>query len=219
MVTSLAAVLAFRYVDPPISSFMVQARVGALFEREPFTLRHDWRAIGAISPHAAVAVVASEDQRFPLHSGFDGKEIRRAMQEAEGGGRSRGASTISQQVAKNLFLWPGRSWVRKGLEAWFTLLMEWLWPKQRILEVYLNTAEFGRGVYGVQSAARVYFRKDAAQLSASEAALLAAVLPSPRRYRVDKPGPYVQQRRNQIVRQMHALGGSAWLRNVLPPAR
>lgn len=217
-VASLAAVLAFRVVDPPLTSFMIQARVRALLDAEPFTLRHEWRDIGAISPQAAIAVVAAEDQRFPLHHGFDGRQIRLALQ-AEDGGRSRGASTISQQVAKNLFLWPGRSWVRKGVEAWFTLLMEWTWPKRRILEVYLNTAEFGRGIYGVQSAARMYFRKDASQLSAAEAALLAAVLPSPLRYRADKPGPYVQQRRNEILTQMNALGGRAWLRDLLPPTR
>ena len=213
---SFSAVLALRYLDPPITSFMLQARIGAFVEGTPLELRHEWRDIAAISPHAAVAVVASEDQRFPLHDGFDRRQIERALQAAEQGGRSRGASTITQQVAKNLFLWPGRSWVRKGIEAWFTVLMEWLWPKQRILEIYLNTAEFGRGIYGVPSASRWYFRKEAAQLTASEAALLAAVLPSPLRYRVDKPGPYVQQRRGEILRQMHALGGRAWLRDVLP---
>jgi monofunctional biosynthetic peptidoglycan transglycosylase len=195
---------------------MLQARVAAAFRPAPFTLRHDWRDIQAIAPHAAIAVVAAEDQLFPLHSGFDFKSIRRALQSNGDSDRTRGASTITQQVAKNLFLWPGRSWVRKGLEAWFTLLIEWLWPKQRILEVYLNTAEFGHGVYGVESAAQRYFRKSAARLTPAEAALLAAVLPSPRRYRVEEPGPYVLKRRAEILRQMHALGGAAWLRNVLP---
>lgn len=214
---SLAAVVTLRYVDPPVTSFMLQARIGALLAGEPFELRHEWRDIARISPEAAVAVVAAEDQRFPLHGGFDRRQIEIALQVASEGGRSRGASTISQQVAKNLFLWSGRSFVRKGIEAWFTLLMEWLWPKQRILEIYLNTAEFGRGVYGVTSASRVYFGKDPAALTESEAALLAAVLPSPRRYRVDRPGPYVQQRRDEIVRQMHTLGGRQWLRKVLPP--
>lgn len=218
LVLSVAAVFALRYANPPVTSFMIQARVAAAFESEAFTLRHEWRPIASISAQAPLAVVAAEDQLFPLHGGFDFKSMRRAAQHNEEGGRTRGASTITQQTAKNLFLWPGRSYVRKGIEAWFTVLMEWLWSKQRILEVYLNTAEFGRGIYGVESASRVYFRKDASRLTASEAALLAAVLPSPRRYRADRPGPYLQQRRNQIVEQMHALGGRAWLRNVLPPA-
>jgi monofunctional biosynthetic peptidoglycan transglycosylase len=216
LVASVALVLTLRHVDPPITSFMIEARVAAWFESDGFTLRHEWRDIGAISPEAATAVVAAEDQLFPYHAGFDLKSIRRAVQTNEEGGRTRGASTITQQVAKNLFLWPGRSYLRKGIEAWFTLLMEWLWPKQRILEIYLNTAEFGRGIYGVQSAARVYFNVDAAQLRPAQAALLAAVLPNPRRYRVDRPGPYVLQRRDEIVRQMHALGGRNWLRGVLP---
>jgi monofunctional glycosyltransferase len=216
VVCSLGLVATLRYFDPPLTSFMLQARVAALSEKEPLRLQHEWRPIGAISPHAAVAVVASEDQLFPHHSGFDTKSIRRALQNNAEGGRTRGASTISQQVAKNLFLWPGRSWVRKGLEAWFTLLLEWLWPKQRILEVYLNTAEFGRGIYGVESASRVFFGKSAARLEPAEAALLAAVLPSPLRYRADKPGPYVLARRDEIVRQMQTLGGQGWLRNVLP---
>lgn len=216
LAVTFGLVITFRYVDPPLTSFMIQARVGAWFETEPFTLKHDWRALKTISAQAPVAVVAAEDQLFPYHSGFDYKSMRRAAQHNEEGGRTRGASTISQQLAKNLFLWPGRSYVRKGIEAWFTVLMERLWPKQRILEIYLNTAEFGRGVYGVQSASRQFFRKDASQLTANDAALLAAVLPSPRHYRVDRPGPYVQQRRAEIVRQMHALGGRAWLRNVLP---
>jgi monofunctional biosynthetic peptidoglycan transglycosylase len=217
LLLSFGAVLALRYVNPPISSFMLQARVAAWFEHEPFTLRHEWRGLGSISAHAPVAVVASEDQLFPYHAGFDFKSMRDAVQHNEEGGRTRGASTITQQLAKNLFLWSGRSYVRKGLEAWFTVLMEWLWPKQRILELYLNTAQFGRGIYGVQSAARVYFHEDAARLTAAEAALLAAVLPNPLRYRVDRPGPYVQRRRDEILAQMHALGGSAWLRGILPP--
>jgi monofunctional glycosyltransferase len=214
VVASLAAVLSLRYVNPPLTSFMVQARVAALFEPGTFQLQHQWRDLGRISPDAAVAVVAAEDQLFPYHSGFDYKSIRRALRSNEEGGRTRGASTISQQVAKNLFLWPSRSLLRKGLEAWFTVLMEWLWPKQRILEMYLNTAEFGRGVYGVESAAQLYFRKTAAALTPAEAALLAAVLPSPLRYRVDKPGTYVLARRNEILQQMHALGGKAWLRGI-----
>jgi monofunctional glycosyltransferase len=216
LLLGFAAVVALRYVDPPLTSFMIEARVAAWFESEPFVLRHEWRPIRSISAQAPLAVVAAEDQLFPLHSGFDYQSLRRAAQHNEDGGRTRGASTITQQTAKNLFLWPGRSYLRKGIEAAFTVLMEALLPKQRILEIYLNTAEFGRGIYGVESASKAYFHKEASSLTAPEAALLAAVLPSPRRYRVDRPGPYVRQRRDQIVQQMHALGGRAWLRNVLP---
>lgn len=219
VLVSVAAVFTLRFVDPPGTAFMLQAQIAARSEREPFALRHEWRSLQKISPNAAIAVVAAEDQLFPQHSGFDLKSIRKAMETNEAGGRTRGASTITQQVAKNLFLWSGRSWVRKGLEAWFTLLLEVLWPKQRILEVYLNVAEFGRGIYGVEAAARTYFGKTAAQLSEAEAALLAAVLPSPRRYSVTNPGPYVAGRRDEIVRQMRSLGGRNWLREVLPPPR
>jgi monofunctional glycosyltransferase len=216
VLASAAAVLALRFVDPPVTAFMLEAQLAARSEDEPFNLRHEWRALREISPNAAIAVVAAEDQLFPSHSGFDLKSIRKAMEKNDAGGRTRGASTISQQVAKNLFLWSSRSWLRKGLEAWFTLLLEVLWPKQRILEVYLNVAEFGRGVYGVEAASRLYFRKTSAQLSETEAALLAAVLPSPRRYSVTSPGPFVAGRRDEIVRQMRSLGGRSWLRDVLP---
>ena len=219
VVLSVALVLALRFVDPPMTSFMAQARMAALFSGKSLEMRHEWRDMDHISVHAAVAVVAAEDQLFPLHAGFDLKSIRRALQTNETSARTRGASTITQQVSKNLFLWSGRSWVRKGLEAWFTVLLESLWSKHRILEVYLNVAEFGHGIYGVEAAARTWFGKSAAQLTAADAALLAAVLPSPRRYRVDQPGPYVQKRRAEILRQMHALGGQAWLRDVLSSAK
>jgi monofunctional biosynthetic peptidoglycan transglycosylase len=161
-------------------------------------------------------VIAAEDQRFPDHNGFDFRQIQKAMDEAERGGRSRGASTITQQVAKNLFLWNGRSYLRKGLEAWFTLLIETLWPKQRTLEIYLNIAEFGRGIYGAEAAAQVVFHKPARNLGRAEAARLAAVLPSPRRYRAGNPGPYVQKRQYQIEAQMAALGGTAYLARLKP---
>ncbi|MET0291755.1 MAG: monofunctional biosynthetic peptidoglycan transglycosylase [Steroidobacteraceae bacterium] len=216
LLLSAGAVLALRFVNPATTAFIIEARVAAWNEPQPFDLRYRWRDLRQISPNAALAVVASEDQLFPYHSGFDLKSIRKAIQSNDAGGRVRGASTISQQVAKNLFLWPSRGWLRKGLEAWFTLLLEWIWPKQRILEVYLNVAEFGRGIYGVEAASQTYFRKPSAQLSAHEAALLAAVLPSPRRYSVTNPGPYVAGRRNEIVKQMHALGGRNWLRGILP---
>jgi monofunctional biosynthetic peptidoglycan transglycosylase len=179
-------------------------------------VQRKWRDYGQISPQLALAVIAAEDQRFPDHNGFDFEQIQKAMDEAERGGRSRGASTITQQVAKNVFLWNSRRflYVRKGLEAWFTLLIETLWSKQRTLEIYLNIAEFGSGIYGAEAAAQAFFHKPAKNLSRAEAARLAAVLPSPRRYRADNPGPYVQRRQNQIEAQMAALGGTAYLRPI-----
>lgn len=205
-------VLLFRFVDPPISSFMVQRVVEAKIQREPgFRLRHEWRSLSVIAPAMRLAVVASEDQKFPSHRGFDLQALREAAQAHLAGNGRGGASTISQQTAKNLFLWPGRSWVRKGLEAYFTMLIEALWPKRRVLEVYLNVAQFGRDIYGVESGSRAYFGKSAAALSENEAALLAAVLPAPTRYRVEPPSGPVTERAAWIQQQMRALGGPAYL--------
>jgi monofunctional biosynthetic peptidoglycan transglycosylase len=161
-----------------------------------------------------VAVIASEDQTFPSHNGFDFKSIDKALEERERGRRTRGASTISQQVAKNLFLWNGRSWVRKGLEVYFTILIESMWPKQRILEVYLNVAEFGRGIYGVGAASETFFRKVPKRLTSADAALLAAVLPSPKRLRANAPSRYVRSRQTWIVDQMRGLGGTSLLEKL-----
>jgi monofunctional biosynthetic peptidoglycan transglycosylase len=210
---TVLAVVAMRWIDPPTTAFILRDRIGNLFDDE-YQFRHEWHDWDEISKNAPLAVVASEDQRFPLHFGFDFKQIDKALADRERGRRVRGASTISQQVAKNLFLWPGQSWFRKGLEAGITVLIEFAWPKQRILEVYLNVAEFGRGTWGVQAASRRFFRKDAARLTRAEAALLAAVLPAPRRYRADAPGPYVRKRQAWIERQMAALGGPAYLANL-----
>jgi len=211
----VASVVAMRWIDPPFTAFMAQDRVGAVVRREAgYEFRHEWRDLRDISPHMRLAVVAAEDQRFPQHRGFDFKQIDKALADRERGRRVRGASTISQQVAKNLFLWPGQSWVRKGIEAGLTVLIELAWPKPRILEVYLNVAEFGRGTWGVQAASRRYFRKDASRLTRSEAALLAAVLPAPRKYRVDAPSKYVRHRQAWIERQMRSLGGNGYLANL-----
>jgi monofunctional biosynthetic peptidoglycan transglycosylase len=207
-------VLAIRWWDPFSSAFMLQARLEAVDDKESYRTRYQWVDMDRISPQAALAVVASEDQLFPVHYGFDLKSIQKAVLDGDDGKPMRGASTISQQVAKNLFLWPGRSLVRKGLEAWFTVLLETLWPKKRILEVYLNIAEFGHGTYGVEAAARRFFNKPASGINASEAALLAAVLPSPRRLRVDRPSPYVISRQQWIMDQMRALGGRSYLRDL-----
>jgi monofunctional glycosyltransferase len=210
---SVLSVLVLRFVNPWTTAFMVDARVASWFDDDPrpWRLQHTWRDYAHISAQLPLAVVASEDQRFPEHRGFDMEQIKKAMDEAQRGRRARGASTISQQVAKNLFLWNGRSWVRKGLEAWFTVLIETLWPKRRILEVYLNSAEFGYGIYGAEAAAQAFFRKPAARLTRAEAARLAAVLPNPIRMRADRPSGYVQRRQAQITAQMAALGGTSYL--------
>ena len=209
---TVAAVVALRWVNPPTTAFMLRDRIGAVLAGEPgYEFRHEWRDWDRISPYAALAVVAAEDQKFPQHRGFDLEQIDKALADRERGRRVRGASTISQQVAKNLFLWPGQSWFRKGLEAGLTVLIELAWPKRRVLEVYLNVAEFGRGTWGVQAASRRYFGRDADRLTKSQAALLAAVLPAPKRYSVASPGPYVRKRQRWIERQMAALGGPAYL--------
>jgi monofunctional biosynthetic peptidoglycan transglycosylase len=209
---TVAAVVALRWMNPPTTAFMLRDRIGAVLGSEKdYEFRHEWRDWDRISPYAALAVVAAEDQKFPWHRGFDLEQIDKALADRERGRRVRGASTISQQVAKNLFLWPGQSWFRKGLEAGITVLIELAWPKQRVLEVYLNVAEFGRGTWGVQAASRRYFGRDADRLTKSQAALLAAVLPAPKRYRVDAPGPYVRKRQAWIELQMAALGGPSYL--------
>jgi monofunctional glycosyltransferase len=210
IVTSLLLVLALRFIDPPTSAFMLarawDARVAG---EKDFRLRQSWQDIENMSRSLPVAMMAAEDQRFPDHHGFDLVEIRKAI-DARGGRKSpRGASTISQQVAKNLFLWSGRSYVRKGLEVWFTGLIELTWPKHRILEVYLNIAEFGDGVYGAEAAAQRYFGVSAQRINSAQAARMAAVLPNPKKFLVAKPSAYVLQRQRWIERQMRQLGGTA----------
>lgn len=209
---SVLQVLALRFVDPPLSAVMLWRYGEALGQGDTgYRLHYQWRDLAQMAPALPISLVAAEDQRFPLHSGFDLQAIEKARDHNARGGRVRGASTISQQVAKNLFLWQGRSWLRKGLEAWYTLLIETFWPKSRILEMYANIAEFGDGIYGAQAAARQFWNKDAARLSPAESARLAAVLPSPRRYNAARPGPYVQRRAAWIQRQARQLGGGSYL--------
>jgi monofunctional glycosyltransferase len=218
LLISAVPVLLLRWWDPVTSAFMLRAQLDAARAHERrYRTQYDWVDLEHISPHAALAVIAEEDQEFPFHAGFDFHSIREAVRASARGKRLRGASTISQQVAKNLFLWSGRSYARKGLEAWFTVLLETCWPKERILEVYLNIAEFGRGVYGVEAAARKYFHEPAARLTPEQAALLAAVLPNPHLMHVDRPSSYVLERRDWVLGQMHKLGGSAYLRTVEAP--
>lgn len=211
LITSLQ-VLVLRWVPPVGSAFMLSRSIDAWREADAdFRLYYDWVPAERISPHLPLAIVAAEDQKFPQHHGFDFEAMKKAHRGNQRGRKIKGASTITQQLAKNLFLWGGRSYLRKGLEAWYTLLIELLWPKQRILEVYMNVVEFGDGVYGAEAAARRHFGTSAAGLSRSQAARLAAVLPSPKRYSASKPGPYVQRRARWIERQMRRLGGPSYL--------
>jgi monofunctional glycosyltransferase len=215
MAGSALQVLVLRFVDPPLSAFMVSRQFEAWGEGQwSFRPAYDWRDLEAMAPCMPLSVIAAEDQNFARHSGFDLQAIEKARENNARGRRVRGASTLSQQVAKNLFLWSGRSYVRKGIEAWYTVLIELLWPKARIVEVYVNIAEFGDGIYGAQAAARGYWRKDASRLAPGECARLAAVLPSPRRYSAAAPGPYVQRRANWIQRQVRQIGGTAYLKEL-----
>lgn len=188
-------------VVPPIGTPLMVLR---LFEGEG--LSKDWEPLGDISPHLPLAIVAAEDNRFCEHRGFDVEAIREAIEEARQGRRVRGASTISMQTAKNLYLWPGRNFLRKGLEAYLTLYIETLWPKRRIVEIYMNIVEWAPGVYGAEAAARHHFGKAAADLSQREAALLAAVLPNPREWSAGRPGNYVAGRASTIQRRIGQLG-------------
>ncbi len=203
---SVLAVLGMRWIDPPTSAFMMRDAQQARAEgRRSYRLRHYWVDWEHIAPSAKVAVVTAEDQRFLLHDGFDLDSIADAVYQRVKGRGQRGASTLSQQVAKNLFLWSGKSFVRKGLEAWFTLWIEFFWPKERVLEIYLNVAQFGEGIYGIEAASVEYFCKSADELSQRESATLAAVLPNPVRYRVDRPSEYVTARSRWILAQMQLL--------------
>jgi monofunctional biosynthetic peptidoglycan transglycosylase len=216
-------VVALRWVDPWTSAFMQGASMDARSAgKARYQTDYRWVDLELVSPHAAVAVIAAEDQFFPFHTGFDFKSIREAVRSNEAQStkrrpRVRGASTISQQVAKNLFLWSGRSYFRKGLEAYFTLLIEVTWPKERILEVYLNIAQFGDGIYGVEAAAQRFWRLPAAGLGRYEAATLAAVLPNPVKFKANAPSAYVISRRDWILDQMRGLGGPRYLEELENP--
>jgi monofunctional biosynthetic peptidoglycan transglycosylase len=214
-VLSVLSVLIFRWVNPPYSAFMAESQMAAWANRDrAYVFRRTWVDLSHISPNLPLAVVASEDQKFPEHWGFDVEAIEKAYQMNQHSHRVRGASTISQQVAKNLYLWSGRSYFRKALEAYYTVLIESCWPKRRILEIYLNIAEFGNGTYGAEAAAQRFFHKPASRLSRSDAAVLAAVLPNPEHWSATTPSRYVLQRRDWILNQMQALGGPEMLGEI-----
>jgi len=199
---SILIVVVYKFVPVPFTPLMAIR----YFENPEEPLEHDWVPMENISRHLQLAVIASEDQNFANHSGFDFKAIEKAMEDNRSGRKIRGASTISQQTAKNVFLWPGRTWFRKGMEAYFTFLIEIIWTKERILEVYLNSIEMGKGIYGAQVASQHWFKKDAVNLSPYEAAAIAAVLPNPREYRANPASNFIQGRKNWIVRQMQNYG-------------
>lgn len=199
-------VLPWRWIPLPTTAFMLRERIAG-----EGTVHYHWVSWDRISPHLPIAAVAAEDQKFPEHFGFDFDSIADAMEEKRRGGRLRGASTISQQVAKNLYLWPGQNLVRKGLEAYFTVAIELLWPKRRILEVYLNVAEFGPGVFGVLAASRHAFLTEPGDLTPRQAATLIAVLPSPKRMSAAQPSQYVTRRTREIQAAVAQLGGAGYL--------
>ncbi len=212
---SAGTVALLRWVNPPFSAFMAETQIAAWSKHDKsYVSRHRWADLNKISPNLPLAVVASEDQKFPEHWGFDVEAIEKAYEMNQHSHRIHGASTISQQVAKNMFLWSGRSYFRKGLEAYFTVLIEACLPKRRILEIYLNIAEFGYGSYGAEVAAERFFHKSAADLTRSDSAVLAAVLPNPQRLLAAAPSAYVQQRRDWILGQMQALGGAEMLGEI-----
>ena len=212
---STLMVAVFRWAPPPTTAFMLQHQLAVRRAGQPErAVRHRWVEWSEMAPELGVAVIAAEDQRFPHHHGLDLDAIGEALDERRNGGRLRGASTISQQVAKNLFLWPGRSLVRKGLEGYLALLIEATWSKRRILEVYLNVAEFGDGLYGVGVASERFFGKPPSRLDRNQAALLAAVLPSPKRLDAGAPSAYVRERQRWILTQMAQLGGATYLKGL-----
>jgi monofunctional glycosyltransferase len=213
-VTTILLVFVMRWINPVTSSIMVQRQISAFFHGEFELINYHWVDYDDVSKFMPIAIVAAEDQNFPNHFGFDFKQIKKALKENERGRRVRGASTITQQVAKNLFLWEGKSFVRKGIEAYFTLLIELLWDKQRILEVHMNIAEMGDKIFGVGTASIAYFKKPASKLTISQAALLAAVLPNPKKYSATKPSGYVRGRQNWIIRQINSLGGINYLKDL-----
>ena len=204
----------FSILPVPFSAVMLERQVGAwLSGNFQYVAHSDWVGMDEISPWMGLAAIAAEDQKFPEHWGFDVSAIEKALAHNERNeNRVRGASTLSQQTAKNLFLWDGRSWLRKGLEAGLTVGIETVWSKKRILTVYLNIAEFGEGTFGVEAASQRYFHKPASRLTPAEAALLAAVLPNPIRFRADAPSGYVRSRQAWILRQMRQLGGEGFMR-------
>lgn len=209
VIAQFVYILALRWIDPPITLTQLDNWIHGN------GLKRDYVNLEDMSPNIRLAVIASEDQLFPDHNGFDLKSIQKALESKKK--RVRGASTISQQVAKNVFLWQGRSWFRKGMEAYFTFMIELFWNKERILEMYLNVAEMGKGIFGIEAAAQIYFNKPAQILTRTEAAMIAACLPNPKKYRVKPPSNYINQRYPWILNQMKNLEGDEDIERLLTP--
>lgn len=211
---SIGLVVVFKFIPIPFTLTMAANQLGAVADGKEATLYYEWKSIENISPELAIAVVASEDQLFPEHHGFDIEAIQSVLDAKGKKKKMRGASTISQQVAKNVFLWQGRSWIRKGLETYYTVLIELIWGKKRILEVYMNVAEMGPMVFGAESASKRFMGKTAAKINRNNACRLAAVLPNPKVYNAKNPGPYIQKRTRAIERQVRGLGGKSYLKDI-----
>ncbi len=212
LIATTAWVALYKYVNPPVTPLMLIR----FFDKDSGqrSIKKDWKNYDEISNYMKIAVIAAEDQKFPFHGGFDLQSIEDAIDEKLDGGGLRGASTISQQTAKNVFLWPSRSWARKGAEAYFTVLIEKIWGKRRILEVYLNVVETGKGIYGVDKAGEVYFGRSAENLDIVDSSLIAAILPSPRVRSPKNPSEYVLQQEKWIIEQIGNLGGTTYLKNI-----
>jgi len=209
-IAQLIYIIALKWINPPFTLTQLSSWISG------DGLKRDYVGYNEMSRNIKLAVISSEDQIFPDHDGFDWKSIEKAMKyNQKKPGRIRGASTISQQVAKNVFLWQGRDWIRKGLEVYFTKMIEWIWGKRRILEMYLNVIEMGKGIYGVEAAAQSYFKKPAKNLSRREAALIAACLPNPKRYKVKPPSPYVIIKSAWVMRQMNNLEKDPDVRKII----
>jgi monofunctional biosynthetic peptidoglycan transglycosylase len=210
---SLLQVLLLKWIDPLTSSVMFQRELN-LFSSNEKPISYEWYNYDDISKEIVLAVIASEDQNFPAHFGFDFDQIGKALEEKDKRGRLRGASTITQQVAKNLFLWEGKSFIRKGFEAYYTILIEFFWSKKRIIEIYINIAEMGENIFGVGMASKIYLEKTPAKLTEQESALIAAVLPNPKKFSVKNPSVYVKERQAWILEQMRLLGGVLYIKTL-----
>lgn len=210
-IVSLLITIIYRFVPPPITFLMVQRVVEQKIDGDEIKLERDWVPIEDISTFMQRAVIASEDQHFISHWGFDLEAIEKAYNSNKKSKRVKGGSTITQQTAKNIFLWPARSYVRKGLEAYFTILIELTWSKERILEVYLNSIEMGKGIYGIEAAAQYYFNKSAKNLSKRESAAIAAILPNPLKWSASKPNAYIQKRQFRILKKMKYIPKPKWV--------
>lgn len=207
---SILTVVIFKWVPIPITPLMITRVIENKIDGNDAVLSHDWVPLEEISPNLQKAVIASEDGNFLKHNGFDFAAMQKAFKNNQKGRKLKGGSTISQQTAKNVFLWQGRSYLRKGLEAYFTVLIELIWGKERIMEVYLNSIEMGNGVYGAEEAARVWYRTSAENLTKREAAGIAAILPNPRKYKASNSSSYIERRKDRIMRNMRHIGKIAY---------